>query len=564
MQKDYRKSRLIGQILVEEKVITSEQLEKSLLVQEKKEDFICNIIIDLRFAQPNSVLRVLSEQLGVEYVDLKKESIDIKAIEKVPAKLSLHYKMMPYKFEEKRLMVALADPLDIHKLDDLKLLLNIDIKAVLSYELDIVEAIQKHYGVGAQILEELVARESVSGEIRMKSSAIQDLEATVEEASIIKFVNQILTQAVEERATDIHFEPFENELRVRFRIDGFLYDVPIPESIKLFHQVIVSRIKIMANLDIAEHRLPQDGRIRIRIKNQELDLRISILPSSFGESVQVRALSAASFLDVSNLGLLGDDLQKISVLMNKPYGIVFVTGPTGSGKSTTLYACLSKKNIPENKIITIEDPVEYQIRGITQIQINSRINLTFAEGLRCILRHDPDIIMVGEVRDFETAEITIRSAMTGHLVFSTLHTNDASSAPARLIDMGIEPFLVASSLEGIIAQRLVRMICPSCKKKKQVNRDIFEKDGADIKGGSLDVFEGGGCENCRFTGYKGRTAIFEIITMGEEVRDLIFRRVTSQSIKDKAVSLGMHTLRRDGLRKVLTGITTLEEVMRVT
>lgn len=564
MQNDYKKSRLIGQILVEEKVISSEQLEKSLSVQEKKGDYICNIIIDLGFAQPNRVLSVLSEQIGVEYVDLKKEKIDVNAIETVPAKLSLHYKMMPYRFEGEKLLVALADPLDIHKLDDLKLLLNIDIKAVLSYEPDIVETIQKYYGVGAQILEELVEREGVVEEVKIKSSSIQDLEATVQEASIIKFVNQILTQAVEERATDIHLEPFENELRVRFRIDGFLYDVPIPESIKFFHQVIVSRIKIMANLDISEHRLPQDGRIRIKIKSQEIDLRVSILPSFFGESVQIRALSTTSFLDVGNLGLLDADILNINILMQKPYGIVFVTGPTGSGKSTTLYACLSKKNIPENKIVTIEDPVEYQIRGIIQIQINPKINLTFAEGLRCILRHDPDIIMVGEVRDFETAEITIRSAMTGHLVFSTLHTNNAASAPVRLIDMGIEPFLVASSLEGIIAQRLVRVVCPTCKITKQVRSDIFEKEGVAIKETNIDVFEGRGCENCRFTGYKGRTAIFEIIMVNEEIRDLIFRKVTSQTIKEKALSFGMQTLRQDGLKKVLKGITTLGEVMRVT
>lgn len=564
MEVDYKKSKVIGEILVEQGLISAEQLQRALEVQKEEKDYLCNLIIKLGFAQPHEVFRALSQQLGVEYVELKKEKIDPKAVEKVPAKLAIHYKLMPYKFEDNKLVVALSDPLDIHKLDDLKLLLDIDIKSGLSYEKDILESIQKHYGVGAEILEDIMAQPDIEEKIKARVSTIEDLETAVEEASLIKFVNQILTQAVEENATDIHLEPFENELRVRYRIDGFLYDVPIPDSIKLFHPSIVSRIKVMANLDIAERRLPQDGRIKIRIKGEELDLRISILPSSFGETVQVRILRPQFFMELEQLGMLDDDLGNVITLINKPYGIIFATGPTGSGKSTTLYACLRRKNIPEIKIITTEDPIEYQIRGVTQIQVDPKIGLTFAEGLRCILRHDPDIIMVGEVRDLETAEITIRSAMTGHMVFSTLHTNDAASAPVRLIDMGIEPFLVASSLEGIIAQRLVRVICPECKKKVVVSSEIFRKEGIDIKEDKIEVFEGRGCENCRFTGFKGRSAIFEILIMNEEIRELIFQRVTTQTIKEKALSSGMRTLRQDGLRKVLKGITTLGEVIRVT
>ncbi|MBU1122199.1 MAG: ATPase, T2SS/T4P/T4SS family [Candidatus Omnitrophota bacterium] len=564
MNQDYQKSKLIGEILLAEGVITSNQLADALEFQQKNGGFFCSIIVKMGFSQPQDVFKVLAGQLGVDYVDLKKEKIEPKAVSKVPVKLALHYEMMPYRFDKQTLVIALSDPLDIHKLDDLKLLLDIDIRAVLSYEKDVLETIQKYYGVGADILEDMMSQSDVEDKIRVRASTVEDIETAVEDASIIKFVNHIFTQGIEERATDIHLEPYENELRVRFRIDGFLYEVPIPESIKLFHQAIVSRVKIMAALDIAEHRLPQDGRIKIKIKGSELDLRVSILPSAYGESVQVRILSPASFMRLDNLGLMKDDLKKIEGLINKPYGIVFVTGPTGSGKSTTLYAALSEKNVAGNKIITTEDPIEYQLRGITQIQVLPKIGLTFAEGLRSILRHDPDIIMVGEVRDAETAEITIRSAMTGHLVFSTLHTNDAASAPTRLIDMGIEPFLVASSLEGIIAQRLVRVICSKCKKKVSVSTEILKKSGIDLKEKSIEVFEGKGCQSCRQTGFKGRTAIFEVLMMTDEIRELIFKRVTSQVIKEQALIQGMHTLRQDGLRKVLSGVTTLGEVMRVT
>lgn len=559
-----RKSKLIGEILNEQGIITDDQLQKALVVQKEKGEYLCATIVRLGFAKVRDVYGILAEQLGIKYVDLKKETIEERAVERVPAKLALHYKMMPYKITAEKIFAALADPLDIHKLDDLQLLLNTNIDAGLGYEPDILENIQKYYGMGAHILEEMMARPDMQEKVKSSAAVIEDLETAVEDASIIKFVNQILSQAVEQRTTDIHLEPFENELRVRFRIDGFLYDVPIPESIKLFHQTIVSRIKIMAALDIAEHRLPQDGRIKIKVKGEELDLRVSILPSCYGESVQIRILSRRDFLGLDTLGLLKEDSEKIINLLNRPHGIIFVTGPTGSGKSTTLYAALTKMNLPDTKIITVEDPIEYQVRGVTQIQIHPKIGLSFAEGLRSILRHDPDIIMVGEVRDTETAEITIRSAMTGHLVFSTLHTNDAAGAPTRLVDMGIEPFLVASSLEGIIAQRLVRVVCSRCKQKKIVSADIFRKEGLDVQIQEVAVFEGKGCESCRFTGYNSRTAIFEILIVTEEIRDLIFRRVTSQKIKEKALEFAMRTLRRDGMEKVLKGITTLAEVMRVT
>ncbi|MBU1852459.1 MAG: Flp pilus assembly complex ATPase component TadA, partial [Candidatus Omnitrophica bacterium] len=383
-------------------------------------------------------------------------------------------------------------------------------------------------------------------------------------ASIIKFVNQILVQAVREKATDIHIEPYEDEMKVRYRVDGVLYDISIPQDIKYFQSAIVSRLKIMSNLDIAERRLPQDGRVKIRVGDEELDLRISILPTQFGESVDVRLLSSKMLYSLGNLGLSSSDQKKLEGLIHKPHGIIFVTGPTGSGKTTTLYSCLSKINGKDKKIITIEDPIEYQLKGITQIQIHPRVGLNFATGLRSMLRHDPDIMMVGEVRDFETAEITIRVALTGHLVFSTLHTNDAAGGVTRLLDMGIEPYLVASSVECFIAQRLVRLICPQCKVEKKPDGEILRELGVEDDINSVLIYEGKGCEFCKFSSYKGRTAVYEFLPMSEEIREMVLHRSSSDQIKKKALGLGMHTLRMDGWKKIKQGLTTVSEVIRVT
>jgi type II secretory ATPase GspE/PulE/Tfp pilus assembly ATPase PilB-like protein len=386
-----------------------------------------------------------------------------------------------------------------------------------------------------------------------------------EDASIVKFVNQILSEAIKERATDIHLEPFGDELRTRFRIDGVLYEINIPSTIKYFQPAIVSRIKIMSNLNIAQRRLPQDGRMKVKIGEEELDLRISVIPTAFGEAVHIRILSPQFFLELEKLGLLRENLQLIEEVIKKPHGIIFVTGPTGSGKSTTLYACLARINNTGIKIITIEDPIEYQLRGVNQIQTQHKIGLDFAAGLRHILRHDPDVIMVGEVRDYETAEIAIRSALTGHLVFSTLHTNDAAGAVTRLLDMKMEPFLVSSSLECLIAQRLVRLICPKCKTPVK-NKEEFLRQMQDIQFDreKVEIYEGKGCPDCRFTGYRGRTAIHEILMLTESIREMILQNASSQQIKQKAVAQGMRTLRQDGLRKVIAGLTTLSEVVRVT
>jgi type II secretory ATPase GspE/PulE/Tfp pilus assembly ATPase PilB-like protein len=393
----------------------------------------------------------------------------------------------------------------------------------------------------------------------------QDLIESAEDASIINFVNQVLLEAYRDRATDVHIEPFEDELMVRYRIDGVLHETKVPQAIKNFQSAIISRIKIMANLNIAERRLPQDGRIRIKIGDDKVDLRVSIMPTPFGESVMIRILSSNILWGMESLGLLKPDLEILEKVIKKPHGIIFVTGPTGSGKTTTLYAALSKINDKDKKIITIEDPIEYQLKGIMQMQVQPKIGFTFANALRSMLRHDPDVMMVGEVRDYETAEITIRVALTGHLVFSTIHTNDAAGGVTRLVDMGVEPFLVASAVEGFIAQRLVRVICDNCKSEFKPDKEILRELGVSrMDLSKIKLYEGKGCESCRFTGYKGRTAIYEILVMSEPIRELVLKRSSSDQIKKKALSLGMRTLRQDGWEKIKAGITTPGEVIRVT
>jgi type II secretion system protein E len=556
---------LIGQLLISKGIITPEQLETGLLEQKKTGHFICTVLVKLGFTTQEKALTALSEQLNIPYLSLKSRDIDPLVIKKVPAKFVSYYKAIPVEIDNGVLVVAMSDPLDIRTLDDIRLLLGVEVRPVLSSEKEIHDAIRKYYGVGADTLEEIIAQKQPQEESKLIPKNTENLEEMAEDASIVKFVNQIFTEAIRERATDIHFEPFQNELRTRFRIDGMLYDVNIPETIKYFHPAIVSRIKIMAQLNIAERRLPQDGRIKIKVEDKEVDLRVSILLTAFGESVHIRILSAQSFLELENLGMGQEDLSILESMIKKPHGVIFVTGPTGSGKSTSLYAALARINVPSIKIVTIEDPVEYQLRGVNQIQVNPQIGFTFATALRHMLRHDPDVMMVGEVRDSETAEITIRSALTGHLVFSTLHTNDAAGAITRLLDMGIEPFLVSSSLECLIAQRLVRLICPKCKIEVKPNKEVLNQV-KDIKlpESEMKFYEGKGCEYCRFTGYRGRTGIYEVLTITEPIRELILSRASSQQIKHKAISQGMRTLRQDGLYKVFKGLTSFAEVLRVT
>ena len=558
------KSILLGEILVQKSLISFGQLEVGLREQEKSGRFLGATLVRLGFIKEDELYPVLSQQLNIPYIRIKDLKIASEVIENVPAKFACHYKLMPIKFEKDKLTVAIEDPFDVRTLDDLKLLLDCDVSGVLASDADINEAIRKYYGIGAETIEAIIDTSTMPEEILLPRAKTEDIEDLAEDASIIKFVNQILVQGVKDRATDIHIEPYEDELKVRYRVDGILYDIPIPQNIKHFQSAIVSRIKIMAHLDIAERRLPHDGRIKIRMSGEELDLRISILPTQFGESVDIRLLSGKMLYSLENLGLSSSDQNILEGLILKPHGIIFVTGPTGSGKTTTLYSCLSKINSKDKKIITIEDPVEYQLKGVTQIQIHPRIGLSFAAGLRSMLRHDPDIMMVGEVRDLETAEITIRVALTGHLVFSTLHTNDAAGGVTRLLDMGIEPFLASSSVECFIAQRLVRLICPECKVEVKPDPGILKEFGIKEEVKSLVIYKGKGCEACKFTGYKGRTGIYEFLLMHEGIKDLIIKRASADQIKKKALELGMHTLRMDGWEKIKKGLTTINEVIRVT
>jgi len=558
-------TKTIGQILVAEKIVTAEELEVALREQRKTSGYLCQIIVNLGFAKEEEIFPILANQLGIPYIRIKNINIAPEVIKKVPAKFVSHYKLMPISMVGNKLTIAMSDPLDLHTLDDIRLFLGVEVVPVLAGDNDIAESIRKYYGIGAETVDRIVKETSPQTKKPISTKAdIEDLEAMAEDASIVKFVNQLLVQALKDRATDVHIEPFEDELRVRFRIDGVLYAINIPSNLRYLHASIVSRVKIMSNLDIAERRLPQDGRIKVKIGKYQLDLRVSIIPSNFGESVHIRILSPESFLELGKLGLLEKDLKIIEQAIKTSHGIIFVTGPTGSGKTTTLYAGLAKINKSPLKIITIEDPIEYQLKGVIQLQVQPKIGFDFAQGLRSMLRHDPDVMMVGEVRDFDTAEIAIRAALTGHLVFSTLHTNDASGAVTRLLDMGVEPFLISSSIECLIAQRLVRVICPKCKNKQKMSKAALKELGFRIEENEVLTYKGKGCSDCRMTGFRGRTGIYEILLVREPIRELILSRASSQQIKKKAIDLGMLTLRQDGWQKVLEGITTIDEVIRLT
>ena len=561
----------LGTVLLERGLISAEDLEHALAEQRRTGELLGTILARLGLLADEQLLPVLAEQVGMSYVRLADLQIPADALEKVPPKFASHYHLVPLRLEGHVLHVAIADPFDVQTLDELKLLLGSDIRPVLASPRDIQEAIQRHYGIGASAVERLLDT-GVRGEAPV--SLAEDLTARTDEASVVSFVNQLLLTAVRERATDIHIEPFDELLRIRQRIDGVMYELPVPPDLVRLHAAIVSRIKVMAKLDIAEKRLPQDGRIKVRLPavssptgqaglhGEELDLRISVLPTNFGESVDIRLLSSARLYSLEQLGLGGDQLDLLLRVIQKPHGIIFVTGPTGSGKTTTLYASLSRLNAPNVKILTIEDPIEYQLQGITQLQVHPKIGFSFAQGLRSMLRHDPDIMMVGEVRDPETAEITIRSALTGHLVFSTLHTNDAAGGVTRLLDMGIEPYLVASSVLCFIAQRLVRVVCPDCAETRPPEPGLLEEFGVTALPATLRY--GRGCAACKDTGYKGRTAIYEFLTVTDAVQELILKRGSSHEIARAAQQAGMRSLRQDGWQKILRGETTPHEVLRVT
>ncbi|MBI5208142.1 MAG: type II secretion system ATPase GspE [Candidatus Firestonebacteria bacterium] len=562
-------SKLIGEILIHEGFLDKDKLKEALEIQKKEKPYrrIGEILIELGYVSQEDFLLSLGNQLGIPfYHDLSIYLIDKDIISKIPLNFVKKNNLIPILCKNKTLTVAVTDPLNLQPLDDIGLLLGYHIEPIISTDKEIKEAINRIYAGETDSTQKMLSdlKEAEINLPSIKEDEQEDLLDIVNKAPIIKFVNLILTRAVNERASDIHIEPFDKDLIVRYRVDGMLYEALRPP--KQYQAAIISRIKIMGNLNIAERRLPQDGRIKIKIVNHEIDIRLSTIPVTNGERIVMRLLDKSNLLlNLQELGFSSDIYQKFKKIIQGYNGIILVTGPTGSGKTTTLYAALSQINSVEKNIITIEDPVEYQIEGIGQIQINSKIDLTFANGLRSILRQDPDIIMVGEIRDYETAEISIHASLTGHLVFSTLHTNDASGAITRIIDMGVEPYLVSSSVIAILAQRLVRVICSHCKESFSPPPELLKEirlSPDDLINGV--IYRGKGCPECLNTGYKGRLGIYELLLIDGDVRNAILSKKDSSFIKKLAHKKGMMTLRDDGAQKVIKGITTIHEVLRVT
>ena len=531
-------------------------------VQNGSQESLLAFICRERGLSEELFLQQLAKVLAWPYLELRKTDVPPEARQKISTKVAFQYSVLPTRFENGALQVAVGNPFDTAMLNAVQFDAQGAVQFALAPKVEIEKALKKYYGVGAETLDEMGKDEP----IELLVGEDKEITEGDQEASVIKFVNQIIWEAYKDRSTDIHFEPAEDELRIRYRIDGILHQTPMPPQLKRYQAALISRIKVMSGMNIAEKRLPQDGRINVRIKGEEIDIRVSTVPTVYGESVSLRLLTRGKiFLSLDKLGFSKLEEDAIREIILKPHGIFLVTGPTGSGKSTSLYAFLSTINSVHKRIITIEEPVEYELKGINQIAVRSDIGLTFAMGLRHILRQDPNVIMVGEIRDLETAEIAIRAALTGHLVFSTLHTNDAPSAFTRLIDMGIEPFLVASSVEAVMAQRLVRNICPHCMVEQKVESDYLRRIGfpaAEIE--TAKVWRGAGCEECRQLGYQGRQGIYELLILNEALRPLILSRAASSTIAQKAIEQGMRTLRVDGWNIVMAGKTTIEEVLRVT
>jgi general secretion pathway protein E len=541
----------LGEILIQRKLITDEDLERALELQKERGDKIGKTLVDMGFIAMRDVLAALAEQLQVRLVTIDAPPVVSPETETLSPRFLRQFRCLPMSRDDHTITLAMADPLDVETIAAVRHCTGLKIDIVLAPEQEIVDAIDKYYGESAARSETDI--EFQAGEM---SEDLEHLRDMASEAPVIRLVNAIIASAVEKRASDIHLEPFEKEFRIRYRVDGVLYNQdPPPREMKA---AMISRVKLMAKLNIAERRLPQDGRIKIKTLGREVDLRVSTLPTLYGESVVMRLLdrSAGDFYDLGRLGFDGHMLNRMTYYTSLPHGIFLVTGPTGSGKSTTLYSALKRINQSDKKIITIEDPVEYQMDGINQLHVNTQIGLTFASGLRHIVRQDPDVIMVGEIRDRETADIAIRSSLTGHFVFSTLHTNDAPSAISRLTDMGVENYLITSSLVAVLAQRLVRVICEHCK----------VEDGARFapSGDMVHCFTGRGCEHCFGSGYTGRVGIFELMELDDGIRQLIMKNQDAVAITNAARRIGMRNLREDGWSKVATGVTTADEVMRVT
>jgi general secretion pathway protein E/type IV pilus assembly protein PilB len=560
----------IGDILLERGKITLEQLDTALAARKSPYDRLDKILVQMGFVNERDVLVILGEQMSIAVVDLSQADIDPAVLKEVPARLVHKRGIIPIERTNNTLKVATADPYAaIAAFDELRMVTELKIDPVLAAESEIQRLIRQHFGVGGSTIEEMTEAEEGSGsadELELLSDSVDetgDLLEMAQEATVVKLVNDILAEAIRDKASDIHIEPYEHDFKIRYRIDGVLQNTTVPAQMRRYQAAIVSRIKIMSNLNIAEKRLPQDGGFKARIHGREIDFRVSVIPTGHGEAVVLRILDRQSInLSLQQLGMDNEVLENFESLITRPHGIILVTGPTGSGKTTTLYAALHTIVSDEIKILTIEDPIEYYLEGINQVQTREKIGLTFSRALRSFLRHDPDVILVGEIRDRETAEVAINASLTGHLVFSTLHTNDSSGANTRLLDMGVEPFLVSSSIEGILAQRLVRKICPSCKEGYAPDRAALPPD-FEFKPGA-QLYRGRGCRECRHIGYRGRLGIYELLLMNDEIRELVVQRASAGVIQKAARRNGLRLLREDGWEKVRAGVTSPEEVLRVT
>ena len=556
-------------ILIDSGDLTPEQLSRAEALSAERHLPVPEVLLRQHMVSDDALLRAQGRQLGLSYwKELPEGEFDVSLMQRVPLAFARQHQLVPVRMQDGVALVAVSKALDLQPLDDVSLLLEAPVEPVLSREREIMDALNRFYDTGSQTADKVIQNldDEALGRLAHDLEAPQDILDQEAEAPIIQLVNLILSQAVRDRASDIHIEPFERTLKVRYRIDGVLHEVLSPP--KVLQPRITSRLKVMADLNIAETRLPQDGRIAVRVRNREIDIRVSVVPTAFGERLVLRLLDKSGALfQLEEIGLSPDLLPAYTRLIHRSNGIILVTGPTGSGKSTTLYASLQRINSSQLNIITIEDPIEYQIQGVGQIHVNPRIDLTFANGLRSILRQDPDVIMVGEIRDRETAEIAIQASLTGHLVLSTLHTNDAASAVTRLLDMGIEPFLISSSVLAMAAQRLVRVLCPECREPGRPEGETLRELGLDPDDNEVrhgEWFLSRGCDGCRGTGYRGRTGVYELMTIDDPIRRLIMERANASMVRSAATQGGMRSLLQDGALKVLAGKTTAEEILRVT
>ena len=549
------------QVLVEKGLVTVEDIDTAERLREDQGLRLDQALIQNGALSEQDFLKVMGERLDFEIVDLPNATIEDEAIRSLPSRFVYRNHLAPIARENGMLKVATSDPFDLYVFDEIKLLTGLQVSPVLAPRDEIDKVIKDHYGVGGDTVEEMTGDDDLA--LTGSEDESQDLLQMAQEASVIKLVNEIILEAINERASDIHIEPFERTLSIRYRIDGVLQEAAVPPQINRFKSAIISRVKILSNMNIAERRLPQDGRIKFSVGSRQVDVRVSVIPMIFGEGVVMRILDKTNVLySLTELGLDEETFEQFETLIEKPHGIFLVTGPTGSGKTTTLYAALNAIVGPEKKVITTEDPVEYNLEGVNQIPVDHKVGMSFAMGLRAILRHDPDVVMIGEIRDLETAQAATQASLTGHLVLSTLHTNDAASAATRLIDMGVEPFLVSSTLSGVMAQRLVRVICPTCKTEIKPSEAGLPKNMKWPKGSK--VFNGSGCRACRNSGYRGRTGLYELLTMNEELGERIIERVAASELVRIGRANGMRLLSEDGWLKVRNGVTTPDEVLRVT